>query len=243
MERQPKLAQRLAPACQAVFSDPRAVAQIKVAPYPKSVGLTTALAALRVLDQGDRRNSVKTETFGLAAPDDASQAHELSASLSGLSSSERREAARHPFIAITSRRFQSLCSSLWRRAGLLKCSTNFTMSAFRNFQQVSSWVVDGSGKRGQKSGGLVAFRSDPFPLGMGCSLGTARSGQGRAVVARRSEPLRARTVLRSSCKRERCGPEWTAKMAQSLAAANKLGGLQEDCQPILPSKPENPKFS
>ncbi len=205
------MAQRLAPACQAVFSDPRAVAQIKVAPYPKSVGLTTALAALRVLDQGDRRNSVKTETFGLAAPDDASQAHELSASLSGLSSSERREAARHPFIAITSRRFQSLCSSLWRRAGLLKCSTNFTMSAFRNFQQVSSWVVD--------------------------------SGQGRAVVARRSEPLRARTVLRSSCKRERCGPEWTAKMAQSLAAANKLGGLQEDCQPILPSKPENPKFS
>src|SRR5437660_6331308 len=51
--------------------------------------------------------------------------------------------------------------------------------------------VDGSGKRGQKSGGLVAFRSDPFPLGMGCSLRTARSGQGLAVVARRSETLRA----------------------------------------------------
>jgi hypothetical protein len=76
----------------------------------------------------------------------------------------------------------------------------------------------------QKSGGLVAFRSDPFPLGMGCSLRTARSGQGRAVVARRSEPSRARTVLRSSCKRERCGPEWTAKMAQSLAASNITKG-------------------
>jgi hypothetical protein len=93
--------------------------------------------------------------------------------------------------------------------------------------------VDGGGKRGQKSGGLVAFRSDPFPLGMGCSLRTARSGQGRAVVARRSEPLRARTGLRSSCKRERCGPEWTAKMAQSLAASDTIS----DCSSKLSVPP------
>src|SRR2546429_4016267 len=34
----------------------------------------------------------------------------------------------------------------------------------------------------------------------GCSLRTARSGQGRAGVARRSEPFTARTVLRSSTR-------------------------------------------
>lgn len=82
--------------------------------------------------------------------------------------------------------------------------------------------VDGGGKRGQNSGGLVTFHSAPFPLGRGCSLRTARSGQGRAGVARRSEPLTARTVLRSSCKRERGGPKWTAKMAQSLTASDML---------------------
>src|SRR5256884_502795 len=42
--------------------------------------------------------------------------------------------------------------------------------------------------------------SAPFPLGRGCSLRTARSGQGRAGVARRSEPFTARTVLRSSTR-------------------------------------------
>src|SRR5207247_6388770 len=60
--------------------------------------------------------------------------------------------------------------------------------------------VDGGGKRGQNSGGLVTFHSAPFPLGRGCSLRTARSGQGRAGVARRSEPFTARTVLRSSTR-------------------------------------------
>src|SRR5437870_1538876 len=61
-------------------------------------------------------------------------------------------------------------------------------------------AVDGGGKRGQNSGGLVTFHSAPFPLGRGCSLRTARSGQGRAGVARRSEPFTARTVLRSSTR-------------------------------------------
>src|SRR2546429_2317219 len=60
--------------------------------------------------------------------------------------------------------------------------------------------VDGGGKRGQNSGGLVTFHSAPFPLGRGCSLRRARSGQGRAGVARRSEPFTARTVLRSSTR-------------------------------------------
>src|SRR6266566_173806 len=60
--------------------------------------------------------------------------------------------------------------------------------------------VDGGGKRGQNSGGLVTFHSAPFPLGRGWSLRTARSGQGRAGVARRSEPFTARTVLRSSTR-------------------------------------------
>src|SRR5256886_10829509 len=63
-----------------------------------------------------------------------------------------------------------------------------------------SKTVDGGGKRGQNSGGLVTFHSAPFPLGRGCSLRTARSGQGRAGVARRSEPFTARTVLRSSTR-------------------------------------------
>src|SRR5205807_1989702 len=62
------------------------------------------------------------------------------------------------------------------------------------------YYVDGGGKRGQNSGGLVTFHSAPFPLGRGCSLRTARSGQGRAGVARRSEPFTARTVLRSSTR-------------------------------------------
>src|SRR2546429_4662422 len=34
-------------------------------------------------------------------------------------------------------------------------------------------------------------------------------------------------ALPISCKRERCGPEWTAKMAQSLAAANTWIGLHD----------------
>src|SRR5256884_187670 len=46
----------------------------------------------------------------------------------------------------------------------------------------------------------ISFHSAPFPLGRGCSLRTARSGQGRAGVARRSEPFTARTVLRSSTR-------------------------------------------
>src|SRR5207249_5647710 len=65
---------------------------------------------------------------------------------------------------------------------------------------ISRMSVDGGGKRGQNSGGLVTFHSAPFPLGRGCSLRTARSGQGRAGVARRSEPFTARTVLRSSTR-------------------------------------------
>jgi hypothetical protein len=45
------------------------------------------------------RKSVKTENFGVAVPDEASKSPRLSASLTSLSSSERREAPRHPFIA------------------------------------------------------------------------------------------------------------------------------------------------
>ena len=45
------------------------------------------------------RKSVKTETFGLAVPEDGSKPTSLPASLSGQSNSERREAPRHPFIA------------------------------------------------------------------------------------------------------------------------------------------------
>src|SRR5437773_6286167 len=80
--------------------------------------------------------------------------------------------------------------------------------------------VDGGGKRGQNSGGLVTFHSAPFPLGRGCSLRTARSGQGRAGVARRSEPFTARTVLRSSTRGKGVALKWTAKMAQSLTASD-----------------------
>src|SRR2546430_8167121 len=44
----------------------------------------------------------------------------------------------------------------------------------------------------------------PYPtLFRSCSLRTARSGQGRAGVARRSEPFTARTVLRSSTRGKR----------------------------------------
>src|SRR5438132_6221563 len=75
--------------------------------------------------------------------------------------------------------------------------------------------VDGGGKRGQNSGGLVTFHSAPFPLGRGCSLRTAPSGQGRAGVARRSEPFTARTVLRSSTRGKGValnGPlKWTSR--------------------------------
>jgi hypothetical protein len=42
---------------------------------------------------------VKTESFGLAVPDDGSKLTSPPASPSGLSNSERREAPRHPFIA------------------------------------------------------------------------------------------------------------------------------------------------
>ena len=53
---------------------------------------------------------------------------------------------------------------------------------------------------GHFGGGLVLFRLEPFPLGKrGC--GTARSCQGRPVVGRRSEPLTAGTVLKSSRRR------------------------------------------
>jgi hypothetical protein len=45
------------------------------------------------------RRSVKTESFGLAVPDDGSKLTSPPASPSGLSNSERREAPRHPFIA------------------------------------------------------------------------------------------------------------------------------------------------
>src|ERR1700688_228430 len=47
------------------------------------------------------------------------------------------------------------------------------------------------------------FTNPPFPHIKEGFFRTARSGQGRAVSARRSEPLTARTVLRRSTKRER----------------------------------------
>ncbi len=77
-------------------------------------------------------------------------------------------------------------------------------------------------KKGPKQRWSSYFSLCPFPSWRGCSLRTARSGQGRAGVARRSKPLTARTVLRSSCKRERGGPKWTAKKAQSRTASDTL---------------------
>jgi hypothetical protein len=44
---------------------------------------------------------------------------------------------------------------------------------------------------------VFAFRFAPFPFSWEMFFGTARSGQGRAVFARRSEPLTARTVLQN----------------------------------------------
>jgi hypothetical protein len=58
-----------------------------------------AVAIYRTETHNWRRESVKTENFGLAVLDDASKPTSLPASPSGLSSSERREAPRHPFIA------------------------------------------------------------------------------------------------------------------------------------------------
>src|SRR6266566_1250114 len=103
--------------------------------------------------------------------------------------------------------------------------------------------VDGGGKRGQNSGGLVTFHSAPFPLGRGCSLRTARSGQGRAGVARRSEPFTARTVLRSSTRGKGValnGPlkwpsrsppltAWSAAQSQNVgpAVAMRVAGRRE----------------
>ena len=45
-----------------------------------------------------------------------------------------------------------------------------------------------------EGGSGFAFASAPFPSCEGRGFGTARSRQGRAVCARRSEPLTARTV-------------------------------------------------
>ena len=42
--------------------------------------------------------------------------------------------------------------------------------------------------------GVLGFAVCPLSLFSGKVFGTARSGQGRAVLARRSEPLTARTV-------------------------------------------------
>src|SRR6202166_2737435 len=50
---------------------------------------------------------------------------------------------------------------------------------------------------------VIKFPNSPFPPMRNGFFRTARSGQGRAVSARRSEPLTARTVLRRSTKRER----------------------------------------
>src|SRR5437660_266858 len=55
-------------------------------------------------------------------------------------------------------------------------------------------------KKGPKQRWSGYFSLCPFPSWKGCSLRTARSGQGRAGVARRSEPFTARTVLRSSTR-------------------------------------------
>jgi hypothetical protein len=80
--------------------------------------------------------------------------------------------------------------------------------------------VRGGEKLVHFGGGLVPFRIEPFPLGKRGSFRTARSSQGRAVVARRSEPLTARTVLKSSYNRERRLANWTAKVDQFFSATD-----------------------
>src|SRR5256884_1489742 len=82
-------------------------------------------------------------------------------------------------------------------------------------------------KKGPKQRWSGYFSLCPFPSwnGVFSQNGPQRSRARRCCAAKRN--LEGLTVLRSSCKRERCGPEWTAKMAQSLAAANTWIGLHD----------------
>src|SRR5438874_11484353 len=66
--------------------------------------------------------------------------------------------------------------------------------------KTARWVSMAVEKGAKTAVVWLLFTLAPFPLGRGCSLRTARSGQGRAGVARRSEPFTARTVLRSSTR-------------------------------------------
>src|SRR5213595_3163069 len=57
----------------------------------------------------------------------------------------------------------------------------------------SARVVDGGGKRGQNSGGLVTFHSAPFPLG-------------RGVLSERPAAVKGAPVLRGEANPSRRGP-------------------------------------
>src|SRR6266699_4500509 len=62
--------------------------------------------------------------------------------------------------------------------------------------------VDGGGKRGQNSGGLVTFHSAPFPLGRGVlsERPAAVKGARRCCAAKRTPSRRGPSVLRSSTR-------------------------------------------
>src|SRR5438105_820713 len=82
--------------------------------------------------------------------------------------------------------------------------------------------VDGGGKRGQNSGGLVTFHSCPFPSwkGVFSQNGPQRSRARRCCAAKRTLHGEDRSEILD--KRERGGPKWTAKMAQSLTASDTV---------------------
>src|SRR5947209_5487487 len=63
-------------------------------------------------------------------------------------------------------------------------------------------TVDGGGKRGQNSGGLVTFHSAPFPLGRGVlsERPAAVKGARRCCAAKRTPSRRGPSVLRSSTR-------------------------------------------
>src|SRR6266576_5026333 len=79
-------------------------------------------------------------------------------------------------------------------------------------------TVDGGGKRGQNSGGLVTFHSALSLLeGVFSQNGPQRSRAHRCCAAKRT--LHGEDGSEILDKRERGGPKWTAKMAQSLTAS------------------------
>ena len=77
---------------------------------------------------------------------------------------------------------------------------------------------------------VIQFPNSPFPLMRKGFFRTARSGQGRAASARRSEPLTARTVLRRFTKRERRGA------ARSISEAQQAKPVAWDVATIVLSE-------